>query len=274
MGLDGRLGQLDKKLVAVFQRTGLLYRARFMEPGWGARDLRNPRQALALFLLGYGFERQGADPSYAQAASQVVSDPSWDGTAEEAWWRFRALMNDRRLNEKLNPLQHRPPPAKCSCIVDCLSEPGSALRNICETGKDALTEPPGAVAEYLQDLQRIRGIGPKIASFYLRDVSLWSGIVPHGDRELLQPIDVWIRRTVALVSSIEPDSITTQEAQLWMLRTFDQPELANAGVWYFGAQVARSEFGLRQVIQDPGTARGLVNRHVKILEKAAARWAE
>ena len=43
---------------------------------------------------------------------------------------------------------------------------------------------------------RIRGVGRKIASFFLRDTALRYQIEPATDRHLLQPGDLWIRRFV------------------------------------------------------------------------------
>lgn len=57
------------------------------------------------------------------------------------------------------------------------------------------------VKEAWERLTSIHGIGSKIASLFLRDVVVWFGLAPNtADRWYMQPVDVWVRRTVSLLS--------------------------------------------------------------------------
>ena len=69
----------------------------------------------------------------------------------------------------------------------------------------------GRASEAAAQLQRLQGIGPKIAAFFLRDVVTSHGISEGhlGDRRSILPIDVWVRRGVAVL--------------------IDRPELAREG---------------------------------------------
>jgi hypothetical protein len=98
-------------------------------------------------------------------------------------------------------------------------------------------------------MRSIRGIGPKIASFFLRDVAICYEIGPDQDRELLQPVDRWILRFAQLLDDQLPRSAVSQ----WM---------ANAGMWYFGARIAPKKFTYTRALGDPAYARQLAEEHV------------
>jgi hypothetical protein len=72
------------------------------------------------------------------------------------------------------------------------------------------------------------------------------------DRYLLQPIDVWIRRTAefctdeAKASDRRIAEAIVQECSHRRLN----PEHVNAGAWYFGANIARSEREFDRALKD------------------------
>jgi hypothetical protein len=85
------------------------------------------------------------------------------------------------------------------------------------------------------EIMNIRGIGPKIASFFLRDVAIRYAINLDENRDLLQPVDRWILRFAQKLDGELPRSAVSH----WMVSNASRPELANAGMWYFGARIAR-----------------------------------
>lgn len=120
-------------------------------------------------------------------------------------------------------------------------------------------------------LDRVRGVGPKIASFFLRDVAVWFKINPPRNRELLQPIDVWVRRYVTRQTGAAVQSSDLLAAQ-WICANSAVPEEANQGLWYFSSQIASSEVRMRRAIADDKCASVLVERYVDKLGDAVAAW--
>jgi hypothetical protein len=123
--------------------------------------------------------------------------------------------------------------------------------NIVETARIELAH--GRVHTAFERVDKIRGVGPKIASFFLRDVAVHFEIEPPGDREPLQPIDVWARRYVARLATKESPSTDIQAAR-WICEKSRAPETANQGLWYFGSQIAASDVKLRRALADDGYA--------------------
>ncbi len=248
----------------MFEHVGLLYRARFMNPNWERRNLADARQALELFLRGYAFERVGATSSYAHAAEATIRTlPILAGSA--AWKNYQLELPDEKLNNTHNPLFHTA--RNCQCAI-CVLESRHGLRNIVAEAQDYLVR--DMVRDGIAAVSKIRGSGNKISAFFLRDVALFYGIAPLHDRALLQPIDRWVRRTVRLLDTNVGK--TDRAVQDWMADTFAAPELANAGIWYFGAQAAESPYQYRHALADPRFAKSLVERHVQQLAAVVAAW--
>jgi len=110
----------------------------------------------------------------------------------------------------------------------------------------------GEIDEHYRELQRSQNkngiiqIGPKIASFYLRDVvSLYhlEDKIPDEFAIYLQPVDVWIRK-LARKTGIVSDRASDQEIQKAIVALCKEyghsPLQFNQGAWYVGY----SEFDL------------------------------
>jgi hypothetical protein len=106
------------------------------------------------------------------------------------------------------------------------------------------------------ELVGVSGIGDKIASFFMRDVACHYGIFPliEDDRKLLQPIDIWERRTVQLLREGEP-SKNDRECQAFIVQNSKDagciPERVNQGIWYFCSQIADTEYYLHKAMTWP-----------------------
>jgi hypothetical protein len=59
----------------------------------------------------------------------------------------------------------------------------------------------------------------------------------------------------------------------WVVLHSGCPELANAGMWYFGARIAPQRLIHERALVDPGYAWQLADRHVARLNGAVAAWA-
>lgn len=250
------------------ERMSCLYRAEMMDPWWTWYDEDpGPKRALALFVGQYAYERQGRAPAYPHAAYFAVEESQALGAAE-TWRAFLRELDGTKPNARLNPLLHSPP--GCTCARCSFSDPAGEVIDIVEFARSALAD--GRVRQAFDRLDQVRGIGPKIASFFLRDVATWFGIVaPTQDRELLQPVDRWVRRYVTRLAG-ETLAGTDSRVACWICANSTAPEAFNQGLWYFASQIAASDVKLRRALDNEEYARNLVERYVSQLDDAVTAW--
>lgn len=243
-----------------------MYQAQMMDPWWRwYSEEPGPRRALALFTGQYAYERQGRARSYPHAAYFAVENAQALDAAE-IWCTFLGELEGARPNTKLNPLYHTG--AQCNCVCCAFAADGGGVVDLIAATRSELAA--GLVRHAFERLDRIRGIGPKIASFFLRDVAVRFEIEPLQDRELLQPIDVWVRRYVTRrTNAAVPDDFMAAQ---WICANSAAPEAANQGLWYFASQIASSEVKLRRALADDAYARVLIERYVDSVEDAVAAW--
>lgn len=250
---------MNNEMLELFVRLSALFRARFQEPLWKKYSgyLKDPVKAMLVFLEGYAFERQGRNPAYSHAAVEATRLEK--NSPQAIWSRFSALLCGQGLNRRVNPLYHTK--TRCQCVW-CMA--GSS--NIIATSKEHMDE--GRVKEAWDKVESIRGVGPKIASLFLRDVAVQFGLSPaRHNRWLLQPVDVWVRRGVALLSGHQVnDKVDDEDAAKWLVTNCTEPELANMGLWYFAAQIAGCGFRLEKSLNDLDYARKIYREHVANLK--------
>jgi hypothetical protein len=281
-----RLAQLGKTVfVPLFVRPS---RDRF------PRHADDPAEALKLFLSSYAFERQGRSPAYAELAVNALEicgagpiiparASSW---AWSVWKKFCELGNfegGEGANAKNNPLYPgRPADGRgvLSVAFSCALQADGY--NLYRLAARAVASKDLRKAH--DTLQLIRGIGPKIASLFLRDVALDRNLpeVDLGDRELLQPIDVWLRRVAERLTQ-RCFGKDDEEAAQHVVQLADNAGCCalslNAGSWYFGAQVARTLQNLDEALKSPAIVKSLVEKHrarlgdeVQLLTQIDGEW--
>ncbi|RKY04384.1 hypothetical protein DRP77_04015 [Candidatus Poribacteria bacterium] len=227
-----KLGMPD--MLDFFERFSKLHVARFQRPLWQRYHTDpSPLNALIVFLEGYAFERRGCNPSYAHAAADILMSLPFKPDPAELWEMFRSCLGGGKLNEKVNPLYHTDS-EECNCLL-CKVKGEDIIRQT-----EALIR-EDRVREAWEKLTSIRGIGAKIASLFLRDLAVWFDLTPNVDRWYMQPVDVWVRRTVKLLSG---SNMSDEEIAKWIVLNSGNPERANQGIWYFASQVCGSEFRL------------------------------
>jgi ribosomal protein S13 len=209
---------------------------------------KNWIQALKLFISSYAFERSGAPRSYKNAAIQALEKCMESLSAEDAsqkvWEKFQEILNSADLNAKLNPLN--PGGSKCDAVAFCKRAAASEDCNIYLFLLRKIQA--NKIEEAHKMLMEIRGIGPKIASLFLRDVAIAEKIeiTNLDDRHLLQPIDVWLERIAQILAD---QKIEKRNVGKWLVDLADKAGCCalrlNAGSWYFGSQVAQTESQLK-----------------------------
>jgi hypothetical protein len=267
-----------------FGAIGHLYHARILGPALHrhAGADRDPRAALALFVSFYAYERQGSSPNYARAAvDAVIRSPELSPPA--VWREYKRLLQDINLNVANNPLSPKGTPFarkggerktwQPSIIEFTASAP--SRRNLLTWAHEQLAS--GRMREAHSDLCGVNGLGPKIASFFLRDVATMHRLEPDSDRQLLQPVDVWVRRLAKLTcgrGDLPNDSTCAEAVVDASLAAGVSPERVNQGMWYFASQVCgSSEYVAVRIIQE-GSIWQSVEDHVQRLAESSARTAE
>jgi hypothetical protein len=85
----------------------------------------------------------------------------------------------------------------------------------------------------------------------MRDVACEFNKIPCSSKSrcLLQPIDIWVERAATLLGDMDgqPAKFIVEHAE----REKCSPERVNQGMWYFGAEIARSEQSLETFIREP-----------------------
>jgi len=109
----------------------------------------------------------------------------------------------------------------------------------------------GRIGEHYEALRQIRQVGPKTASFYLRDLCSVYKLKTAGDGLLAtQPIDTWVRtisKEVGIIDGTETQGVAKTKILSECERVGVSPADYNAGAWYLGThslEVALEGLGL------------------------------
>lgn len=232
-------------------------------------------EALKLFLRAYAFERAGAPQSYKEAAVRALENCkdalSTENASQNVWGEFLRLLGRTPPNPDRNPLSPNGMHGY-DAVTFCKArvapdDPNLYLFSIRNLEANNVRAAHDA-------LRQIRGIGPKIASLFLRDTALENGVTDVGlrDRRLLQPIDVWLTRTAQVLTG---RNLTNDEAGRQLVCLADEARCCalrlNAGSWYFGSQVAQTEETLRNGLKNPQSFTNALERHGKYAKERGER---
>lgn len=234
--------------------------------------------SLAIFLEGYAFERQGRSPNYSHTAVDALFECKEElkgnfgkELTNEVWKRFKEKLENKGLNYRVNPLYPSTNPDNQNNIRRKLSLIELAIKY--EIHKSSLTTylKNLKVREAFNCLIEVRGVKEKIASFFLRDLvdvlQIDTQRMNMADRKLLQPVDIWVERTVETLSENLSGNPNLPE---WIvensLKHKVNPERVNMGIWFFGANIAVSEYRLKKALNKLDEAK---NFKKEFLKKAA-----
>jgi len=261
-----------------FEGLASLHCSMYLHPIWNRLYPSHQRDiwdSLGTFLYGYAFERQGARPDYAPATRDALLEYKSAHNAclshqaiEGVYDIFRSKLHGSKLNKNNNPLN--PDGSIIRWVVE---------QDLANKGLTLTTYLQGKIKDNnlnnaFNTLTSIRGIGPKIASLYLRDLVVSMDIdVSHVcDRYLLQPIDVWVWRLVPRLS--RKDDPTDFEIAHWIVDqskdTGVNPEQVSMGIWFFSATIARSEYELFNALDNTDYAIKLVEEFVAAIKECAS----
>lgn len=249
-------------------RVSKLFFEHFQRPLWEGyqNHLSNPVDALALFLKGYAFERRGRDPNYALLASDVVAELR--ALEQPRLWQeysFRLQRLGKKPNVYNDPLYHTN--SNCKCVICVFGE-----TNIVRFTQKNLEA--GNIRTIHGKLDLVRGVGPKIASLFLRDLAVYFGMTDmlktNTYRYLLQPVDVWVKRTTLILAGDQ--NMKPKEIAQWLVENASEPERTNQGIWYFCSQILRTESELEKALRSAQKVRDICEAYVSAIEKAVSVW--
>ena len=159
----------------------------------------------------------------------------------KAWRKFQELAKAENVGiySKLNPLSWPAHGRKVPVIQFLLKQeqPNILLwtRDMIESGRSQ---------EAAAELNRIRGIGRKLAAFYMRDVARFFNL-PEKPGYLFQPVDLWIGRIAGLWTNqelnIQSDVDYNAAAEIFCQFAEAAEVLGgdlNAGAWILGSQLS------------------------------------
>lgn len=248
-----------QKKIKCFEEIGGLCKMKIMPQNWGRHDLENPKEALSLFLERYAFGRniRSPYPKFVRPVLDKVDNLSAPEAPQEIWDKFLKELEDKKYgsNKYRNPLFHVEEEDDCNCVICVLRKrlkrEQEAVPNIVMETQKLLRE--GEVGRVYEIIKSIRGIGPKITPSFLRDVTIWFDVeVEEYARYLLQPVDIWVKRTVEVLS---PEGKKGDEDKArWICeesrKSNANPERVNKGVWFFGAEIVDKKSKLGEALKN------------------------
>ncbi|MGB2865248.1 MAG: hypothetical protein WBC05_18105 [Sedimentisphaerales bacterium] len=265
--------------------------------------------SIAIFLEGYAFERQGRKPDYFHAAVDALlgykrehNGNMSNNIVEDIWSRFSNLLNDQNLNYQNNPLcpQGKEYSKKYKggrknyktsqlSLIQVVYE-NNNIRNKSFTTYLRERIIQNDIQGAFDLLKSIQGVSDKIASFFLRDLAyiMKIDLSKTQNRHLLQPIDIWVAKTVISLDEIEFSGLKGKIKNGRSLNNKDKvklaelivrqsggnaanPELVNTGIWYFCSQIAISGYRLEIVLEnlnDLSRAKSLAHKHAMWIKNA------
>lgn len=205
----------------------------------------NPFDSLRFFLLGYAFERQGSSRDFAAVARKVILEaPKKEKDfsslkAEKIWNTFTEKLNEVRVkpNHARNPLcpkgtkytnnNGNTRTVRQISVIELMVQKELSNVGIVSFAKEKLDL--DQIKEAHKILNKINGVGPKIASLFLRDVAVMYDCKKiSNNKRLLQPIDTWIKYCVQTCAG--NTKLTDNECADSLINSTDEPEKANQGI--------------------------------------------
>lgn len=233
-------------------------------------------EALKLFLRFYAFERNANLEVYKDAAIDALNECrnflNDEDATQKVWEKNKELLKNKSagLNASHQPLNPgNSSSEKYDALIFCKNFAKFCNKNIYKFALYKIKD--NKILEAHTCLQKIRDVGPKIASLFLRDVAIKNCIndADIKNRHLLQPIDVWLERITKIL--VDPNTKKNNAAKklVWLAdKAQCSAPFLNAGIWYFGSQVAQyfgsqvaqMELQLKSDLKDPGSFRCAIEK--------------
>jgi len=213
-------------------------------------DIISPSEWVSSLInfCNYAFERRGSPSAYRTSAIEAYeqnrqwldSRQNWSQAMETTLFNsFMAECNRSFItnyNERLNPMA-----PSYGNLISLINFAWNEVGNDSVTGWALNLICSDDIRTAFNGLKRIRGVGDKIASFYLRDIYALSVFHDNEmqDKDLLQPIDVWTERAGKIL--LNNNNATPSQCADALMHLEDDLELltgeSNIAFWVFGSIV-------------------------------------
>lgn len=203
----------------------------------------DPRTALQVWLYYYALKRAGSvvagyPPMAAIAVGEVGAGDDQVPEPEDVWEAFERICKIE--GKKTNPLMQR---GVITESVKIARREGNLFRWIRDEFLDV-----GVLEPIYGELLNVKGLGPKIVRFILRDtVWLWDleEMVVAGEGHYLHPIDVWVRRVALMLwldlqMSTDNTKISIRLADTCRTNGISHIRL-NQGMWYWATRANQGD---------------------------------
>ncbi len=251
------------KLLKICEIASSYYSKYYLEEDKVDEQFVNKKKAVMIFLSKYAHERQGAATAYPEIAQSVVeekidfSKKITENDAVQCWDAYKKIAKEKYNNLGLNELRN-PMNVEGGLISQLASKQIGNLANYC-----SILINNNQILEAHNFMMSIRGIGTKIASFYLRDIAFLKGCDEKilNNVYLLQPIDTWIDQ----IGYILFGELSTKNLQKNIVRACNENGISslkfNQGAWVIGSQFALNFETFKKILNNNDI-------FVKILDKS------
>lgn len=249
-----------------------LYQKRILTNPIFSHQFEDNYQALICFVRNYAYERQGAAAAYPKIAEAAIENRFKDHItsitridAKEVWNKCEDIaktkFNGLKLNANHNPMRF------VDGVLTIMADQN--ISNLAVYVKDLIKKKQTQKAHELID--SIRGIGTKIASFYLRDIAFLAKIPEDeiADQYWLQPVDTWISQTIAIVfgNDIPKSLIGKQQRIIELWKTARTSPIAfNQGAWILGSEIT-GDFQTFQQLAKGENAKSIIMKYIEDKEQ-------
>jgi hypothetical protein len=209
------------------------------------KQFENGYIALECFLENYAYERQGTPQAYPAIAKQTI-EKVFHGKVENVnsdqatkAWRTYSEIATRDFNGIKTNASHNPMNSDQGVLTAMANQ---GIHNIAAHVKTLIKN--GKTKNAHTFIDDIRGIGAKIASFYLRDIAYLGGLDENQikDQFYLQPLDTWLDQTFSMIMKKEKPA-SLEEKQKTFVDLCRQagcsPIAFNQGAWIVISEIEK-----------------------------------
>jgi hypothetical protein len=225
--------------------------------------------ALEFFLSHYAYERQGSPKAYPKIAKQTI-ETIFQGKLKnvnsdqptKAWKKFKKIaandFNGINTNEKLNPMNCSNGVLKIMVLKEVTNIANHVKKQIIKEKK---------IRKAHEFIDSITGIGPKIASFYLRDIVYLADLKEEQieDQFYLQPMDTWLEQAYILIEGKKSEN--REKKQDTFVKLCEQADCSpiafNQGAWLVGAKIAGEYNKFEKIALGQAESKDIIEKYVK-----------
>jgi hypothetical protein len=244
-----------------------LFRSYFYKDDSFKKQFKDNFQALVCFSENYAYQRQGAAPAYPEIAMKALQNRFGQGIksvtitdAKEVWKDYQEIAGNQyhvKVNKKLNPM--------CSDNGLLTIMANKNIMNLASYVNRLIQNNQTKEAHELID--DIRGIGPKIASLYLRDIAYLGKIPEKGikDQYYLQPVDTWIEQALSIIFGEKKPEVLMEKQEMIvnLCKMADVSPIAfSQGAWMLGSQIA-GDYSKFQQLAKGQNAKAIIKEHIE-----------